>query len=213
MTEAHSHLGTVVAEAAPDYVPASRKSTTHDVSGEKRDEHGRWTGDGASATGEARSGGNTPGGTRAKRATMKQKINDALSISGTYADDPSYLSHSKGEYTVRDGFYYAHGRDSKQHADSVSQELTRAGIAHDVVEHGTEHKPFRGGANVRNSSHWWVKVRPHATAKSLQDWDDEDDDLDDDGDASVKGLQAQLMLAVSATELELQRSRSGLEDS
>jgi hypothetical protein len=92
-------------------------------------------------------------------AKTRNAIAEALLFSGSYEDDRAWLTHKDGVYTIRNGFYYQHGKTSQDHANEVTAQLTAAGIAHEVVEQGTEHKGFSGGASVKASSHWWVAVR------------------------------------------------------
>jgi len=74
--------------------------------------------------------------------------------------------HADGTHTFRRGFFYRHGKTSDDHAASTSKDLTRLGIKHTVVDHGTQdYKPFRGGASVRSQNHHWTKVRIHPGQK------------------------------------------------
>ena len=89
------------------------------------------------------------------KAHYKEKI-DSI-------EDPSILGKDgDGNSLIRNSFYYTKGLTSKDHAKKVSDELNGAGINHEIVDHGTIDKPFRGGANTKQSSHWWVAVKPKA---------------------------------------------------
>lgn len=94
----------------------------------------------------------------------KDRVKNALRFSGSYEDDPSFITHDKkaGHHTIRDGFFYTHGRTSQKHADDVSADLHKAGIKHTVVGHGRHDAPFRGGASVRKSSHFYAHVKIHS---------------------------------------------------
>lgn len=71
-----------------------------------------------------------------------------------------HVSRSKdGHVLVRKGFFYSHGGNSQKHADDISGQLTKAGVKHKVVDHGEKWAPFKGGASMANSSHWWVKLK------------------------------------------------------
>jgi len=83
------------------------------------------------------------------------KLKDALSDVGHYADD---VSVHKGVATIRKSFFYKHGDDERQHQGRVLNALVKAGIKHKHVESGEVNKPFRGGASVKNSSHFYTKV-------------------------------------------------------
>lgn len=68
------------------------------------------------------------------------------------------VSHNKGLTIIRKGFYYTSGYTSAQFSNKITNILTKAGITIKVVGHGEVWKPFRGGASVAQSSHWWVKI-------------------------------------------------------
>ena len=75
-------------------------------------------------------------------------------------EDGSLVGKDKDKNTlVRKGFFYTHGKTSKDHANKVSQRLNDAGIEHEVVDHGEIDKPFRGGSNTKQGSHFWVSLR------------------------------------------------------
>lgn len=65
-----------------------------------------------------------------------------------------------GVHTFRKSFYYPKGT-SEDYANRVSKNLDQHGIKHTVVGHGRQDAPFRGGASASQSSHFWVKVKPH----------------------------------------------------
>lgn len=62
------------------------------------------------------------------------------------------LSKRNGVYTARKGFFYRHGKDSGTFAQRIADELNAT-----ILDHGEQWTPFRGGAPVARSSHWWVK--------------------------------------------------------
>lgn len=63
------------------------------------------------------------------------------------------VSVRKGVYTVRRGFFYRHDMDSQKLANTCEKAIPGCTI----IDHGEVWKPFRGGAELRNSSHFWVK--------------------------------------------------------
>ncbi len=65
------------------------------------------------------------------------------------------LSKKKEVYTARKGFFYRHGYTSEQYAKKIEKLVKHS----EIIEHGEIWKPFRGGASVANSSHWWVKFK------------------------------------------------------
>ena len=72
----------------------------------------------------------------------------------------------EGHFRVAHSFFYKHGRTSAGHAKSVSDDLTKSGIGHTVVDHGEQdYKPFRGGASVWTQNHHWVDLHIHPGQK------------------------------------------------
>lgn len=63
------------------------------------------------------------------------------------------VSKKDGVFTVRRGFFYSHGGSAEKFAERVKSAIPNATI----LDCGEVWKPFRGGASVANSSHWWVK--------------------------------------------------------
>ena len=63
------------------------------------------------------------------------------------------ISKKGNIYTVRKEFFYRHGMDALSIAGKVKEKLPDATI----VDYGEHWAPFRGGASVAQSSHWWVK--------------------------------------------------------
>jgi hypothetical protein len=55
--------------------------------------------------------------------------------------------------TVRRGFFYTNGMT----ADTLAARVTRAFPQAHVIDSGEIWKPFKGGASVAASSHWFVK--------------------------------------------------------
>jgi hypothetical protein len=66
---------------------------------------------------------------------------------------PDTLSQRAGVFTVRKGFYYRHGRS----ADQLAADVLAAVRGARLVEVGEVDKPFRGGASVAQSSHFYVR--------------------------------------------------------
>jgi hypothetical protein len=60
----------------------------------------------------------------------------------------------KGDvFTVRRGFFYTHGMTSEKLWHAIQRRFPNAVL----VEHTDQWKSFRGGADLRNSSHFCVK--------------------------------------------------------
>jgi len=64
-----------------------------------------------------------------------------------------------GNIVVRKGFFYTHGASAESFAHVVRLKLRAAGLKAEVVESGEVWRPFRGGANTANSSHWFAVLR------------------------------------------------------
>ena len=58
-----------------------------------------------------------------------------------------------GVFTVRDSFFYRHGRTEQDLINKVLNAFPNAKI----LESGEVWKAFRGGASVASQSHWFVK--------------------------------------------------------
>lgn len=64
-----------------------------------------------------------------------------------------------GTYTIRREFYYRHGMTASDFRDSAVKRLKDQGVAVEVIDYWEHYTGFRGGASVRNQSHWGVKFR------------------------------------------------------
>lgn len=62
-------------------------------------------------------------------------------------------SKRDGVFTARKGFFYTFAGTSEKFAETIKAAFPNAKI----IEHGEHWAPFRGGASVAESSHWWVK--------------------------------------------------------
>lgn len=60
---------------------------------------------------------------------------------------------ASGNYTARRSFFYSRGATSEHVAARIKTALPQAVI----LDQGTVIKPFRGGAPLAQSTHWWVK--------------------------------------------------------
>jgi len=117
-------------------------------------------------------------------AKHKKAINQALYGQDQPSSDPSEHTFSGGHHILRREFYYSHGLNSGHHAEKTSKALNAAGIKHTVVDHGTEHKPFKGGGGAKDNSHHWVKIKVHD-----EDNTQHEEKLEEDIKPSLSGLQ------------------------
>ena len=90
----------------------------------------------------------------AKKPNVMNHIRNNVS-----ADD--ITKHQDGTMTFRRGFFYRHGQSSDKWAQNVSDQLTKAGVKHSVVDHHEHNAPFRGGASVKTQSHFAAKIKLH----------------------------------------------------
>ncbi len=67
-------------------------------------------------------------------------------------DFDSY-SLKNGVFTVRKGFFYTMGKTSQDYVNQVERTFPSAKI----LDHDEIWKAFRGGANLANQSHFYVK--------------------------------------------------------
>jgi len=78
-----------------------------------------------------------------KRLTARQ-------VGGQLAADQ--VTVNKKVYTARTGFYFTHGMTEDRLVENILLAFPEA----KVVGQGEVWKPFKGGATIRNQSHWWV---------------------------------------------------------
>lgn len=98
----------------------------------------------------------------------KAKSNASLAKSALKDHFDSVGQSKDGHIVARQGYFYSHGNDATKHAATVSAVLNKAGIKHDVVDKGDQWKPFRGGASIAQSSHFWAKVKVHESVNEAK---------------------------------------------
>jgi hypothetical protein len=89
-------------------------------------------------------------------------VNEAQSALARIRDNVTADSigrDSEGNLVFRRGYYYKSGGSADQFANAIARQLTELGIDHRIIDNGEVWKSFRGGAKVKDQSHWWVKVR------------------------------------------------------
>lgn len=75
-------------------------------------------------------------------------------------EDVDMVSKNRmGEYVFRRGYFYRNGTPDR-FAEKIRQDLFDAGIPMELTEFGDIWKPFRGGASLVNSSHFFAKFVP-----------------------------------------------------
>jgi hypothetical protein len=88
---------------------------------------------------------------------MATKITRASLGDVTSAD--SIGKDRTGAWTFRRSFFYRHGMDAEQFAGQITAQLRAAGLEFTVEGNGEHYAAFRGGASVKQGTHWWVMVR------------------------------------------------------
>lgn len=76
-----------------------------------------------------------------------KKIKDALGM--------DTISKRYGIITVRKQFFYRDGRSSELYESKVKALFKDV----EIIDSGEHYASFKGGSDVRNSSHWWVKFK------------------------------------------------------
>jgi len=87
-------------------------------------------------------------------------VKTSLQNAGVHPD--SVGKDKSGNLVIRRQFFYSYGKSAEDFRDKVTAGLKSAKIDHEVVNYGTHDAPFRGGASVANSQHWYVTVKAKA---------------------------------------------------
>jgi hypothetical protein len=89
------------------------------------------------------------------------------------AADEIVFSPKGGCYIARRTFFFSHGKNAKHFEQAVAADLatSREGMTAMIGRHkiailssGEVDKPFRGGAAIKDSRHWWVKFTVESAA-------------------------------------------------
>lgn len=64
-----------------------------------------------------------------------------------------------GSFVIRRGYFYRQGLDSEKFKNAVLKALKDHGFEAQAVEHGDHWAPFKGGASLAQSSHFYVVIR------------------------------------------------------
>ncbi len=87
-----------------------------------------------------------------------KKITTAFLRDNIMCDSIGKKRDGSGHFVFRRGYFYRHGIDQHKFAKRISFELSELGIDHKIVDCGDHWAPFRGGASIAQSSHFWVQV-------------------------------------------------------
>lgn len=87
------------------------------------------------------------------KLTVKSLMDNTIS--------PDQISKtSYGTFIFRKTFYYKHGQTDTMFAGKVTAEIQKLGYDNvEIVDMGEVNKTFKGGASVKQSSHWWVELK------------------------------------------------------
>jgi hypothetical protein len=86
-----------------------------------------------------------------------KKMTGPLIRSITWADDST--AQANGVFILRKSFFYKNGKTESHFEKDVVNRIKKEGYQVQVLDTGTVEKDFKGGASVKNQSHWWVKVK------------------------------------------------------
>lgn len=75
------------------------------------------------------------------------------------AGEADSIGQGKEGVIVRRGYFYRHGMDSSKFEAAIMRRLTAAGLEPKLVRSGDKWAPFRGGASIASSSHFYVIVQ------------------------------------------------------
>lgn len=64
-----------------------------------------------------------------------------------------------GNIIFRKGYYYRHGQDAQSFANNIENQLKNLNIDAVLVEYHDIFKPFRGGASLAQSSHFYAEFK------------------------------------------------------
>jgi hypothetical protein len=89
--------------------------------------------------------------TMSMKKTARQVLGDLL--------PDTMATNKRGNLILRWSFFYTMGCTAQRYVKAVTDELTRHGISHTIVDSGEVWKDFRGGASVAQGSHFFVEVK------------------------------------------------------
>ena len=64
-----------------------------------------------------------------------------------------------GTFVARQGYFYRAGKNAKGFCASVEADLKELGLNYEIIEIGDHWTPFRGGASLAQSSHFFVHFK------------------------------------------------------
>lgn len=68
------------------------------------------------------------------------------------------ITKYNGIFTCRKGFFYRMGKNAMSFKQDIEQQLLKSGILFSIIDFGEKYTNFIGGADLKNQSHWFVKV-------------------------------------------------------
>ena len=69
------------------------------------------------------------------------------------------ISKRDGVFTIRRGYFYRNGNTEETFKNFVCKKLDDKNIKYTILDYGDHWAPFRGGASLARSSHFFVKVK------------------------------------------------------
>ena len=88
---------------------------------------------------------------------LKELVKEVLTIKDVQKmlPDADQITKSGNVFTARLEHFYTFGKTDKDFRDYIQKEIPNA----EIIDSGDIWKPFKGGAPVHKSSHWFVKFR------------------------------------------------------
>lgn len=84
--------------------------------------------------------------------SKRDQVSQKLSEKQVY---PDQLTLRSGIFTARWGYFYRHGRSASRYEDQIREVFPSA----EIIDSGDHWAPFKGGASIHNSSHFYVKFK------------------------------------------------------
>jgi len=71
----------------------------------------------------------------------------------------SVAKNKEGNFVARKGYFYRMGSTAEKFAETIRSRFAAKGINIEIVNSGDHWAPFRGGASLARSSHFYVEFK------------------------------------------------------
>ena len=75
------------------------------------------------------------------------------------ADTISKVKCEENTFVFRKGFFYRHGETAQNFANCILSQISNLGYIGIILNVNEFWKPFKGGASIRNQSHFMAKIK------------------------------------------------------